>query len=81
MLSPGMNRFLSMVAFAAVLPLLGVYALLMKISVPTTDGGMEPTMSMVVFIAMTIIFGALCIVAINFGIQLNRQAKGITTTP
>ena len=81
MLSPGMNRFLSYVAFAAVIPLLGLGALLMKISVPSADGGMEPTMAMVVFIAMAIIFGALSVVAINFGIQLNRQAKGITTTP
>lgn len=81
MLSPGMNRFLSLVAFAAVLPLLGLYALLMTISTPASWGGMEPTMTMVCYIALTIIFGALSIVVVNFGIQLGRQAKGITTTP
>lgn len=81
MLSPGMNRFLSILAFLAVLPLLGLYALLMTISTPASWGGMEPTMTMVCYIALTVIFGALSIVAINFGLQLSRQAKGITTTP
>jgi hypothetical protein len=81
MISPGMNRFLSLVAFAAVIPLLGLYGLLMMISTPSSWGGMEPTMTMVCYIALTMIFGALSIVAINFGIQLNRQAKGITLTP
>jgi len=81
MLSPGMNRFLSLVAFAAVPPLLGVYGLLMYISTPAPWGGMEPTMSMVCYIALTIIFGALSIVAVNFGLQLSRQAKGNYLTP
>ncbi len=81
MLSPGMNRFLSFVAFAALLPLLGLYGLLMYISTPAPWGGMEPTMTMVVYIAMTIIFGALSIVAINFGLQLRRQANGKYITP
>lgn len=81
MISPGMNRFLSLVAMAAVIPLLGLYGLLMYISTPTPDGGMEPTMAMVCYIAFTIIFTALTIVVVNFSIQLSRQAKGITTTP
>ncbi|MEP6832684.1 MAG: hypothetical protein ABJB74_04785 [Gemmatimonas sp.] len=81
MLSPGMNRFLSLVAFAAVLPLLALYALLISISIPSPHGGMEPTMAMVVYIAMTFIFGALCIVAVNFGLQLRRQANGKYITP
>ena len=81
MLSPGMNRFLSLVMFAAVLPLLALYGLLMKISVPAPNGGMEPTMAMVCYIALTIIFSALCIVVVNFGLQLSRQAKGNYLTP
>lgn len=81
MLSPGMNRFLSLVAFAAVIPLLALYALLMYISTPTPNGGMEPTMTMVCYIALTIIFGALSIVAINFALQFSRQASGKYITP
>lgn len=81
MLSPGMNRFLSFIAFAAVLPLLGLYALLMYISTPSPHGGMEPTMTMVCYIALTIIFSALSIVVVNFGLQLSRQAKGNYITP
>ena len=81
MLSPGMNRFLSLVAYAAVLPLLGLYALLMYISTPAPWGGIEPTMTMVCYIALTIIFGALSIVVVNFGLQLSRQASGKYITP
>lgn len=81
MLSPGMNRLLSFAAFAAVLPLIGLYALLMYISTPSPEGGMEPTMTMVCYIALTIIFGALSIVVVNFGLQLSRQAKGNYITP
>jgi hypothetical protein len=81
MLSPGMNRLLSFAALAAVIPLLGLYGLLMYISTPTPDGGMEPTTSMVCYIALTIIFSALTIVVVNFSLQLNRQAKGKYITP
>lgn len=81
MLSPGMNRFLSLVAFAAVLPLLGLYGLLMYISTPASWGGMEPTMTMVCYIALTIIFSALSIVVVNFGLQLRREASGKYITP
>ncbi|MEP6779031.1 MAG: hypothetical protein ABJC26_04020 [Gemmatimonadaceae bacterium] len=81
MRTPAMNRFLSFVMLLAVIPLLGVYALLIKISIPSADGGMEPTMAMVCYIAFTIIFSALTIVVVNFSIQLGSEAKGITTTP
>ncbi|MEO7363709.1 MAG: hypothetical protein ABI120_25485 [Gemmatimonadaceae bacterium] len=81
MLSPGMNRFLSLVAFAALIPLLALYGLLMYISLPSPHGGMEPTMAMVCYIALTTIFGALSIVAINFALQLKRQANGKFITP
>ena len=81
MLSPGMNRFLSLVAFAAVIPLLSLYGLLMYISTPSPQGGIEPTMTMVCYIALTAIFGALSIVAVNFGLQLSRQASGKYITP
>ncbi|MEO8104633.1 MAG: hypothetical protein ABI790_19120, partial [Betaproteobacteria bacterium] len=59
MLSPGMNRFLSFVFLAGVLPMLALYALLMWISVPRLQGGMEPTTTLVCYISLTIIFGAL----------------------
>lgn len=81
MLSPGMNRLLSFAALAAVIPLLALYGLLMYISVPTPDGGMEPTMAMVCYISLTIIFAALTIVVVNFALQLGRQAKGKYITP
>lgn len=81
MLSPGMNRLLSLVALAAVIPLLALYGLLMYISTPTPDGGMEPTMAMVCYIALTIIFSALTIVVVNFSLQLSRQSKGKYITP
>ena len=81
MLSPGMNRFLSLVAYGTLVPLLGLYALLMYISTPAPWGGIEPTTTMVCYIALTFIFGALCIVVVNFGLQLSRQASGKYTTP
>ena len=81
MLTPGMNRLLSLVFAAAVLPLLGLYALVMKISSPGPGGGMEPTVSMICYVAFTFIFGALIIVSVNFSRQLARQAKGDYPTP
>ena len=81
MLTPGMNRLLSLVFAAAVLPLLGLYALLMKISSPGPSSGMEPTVSMICYVAFTFIFGALVIVSVNFSRQLARQAKGDSPTP
>ena len=81
MISPGMNKFLSFVALVAVVPLLALYALLMYISTPSPTGGMEPTMTMVAYIALTIIFTALTIVVLNFSRQLSRQAKGAYVTP
>ena len=81
MLSPGMNRLLSFAALASVIPLLALYALLMYISTPTPTGGMEPTMAMVCYIALTIIFAALTIVVVNFSLQLSRQARGKYITP
>lgn len=81
MLTPGQYRLLSFVAFAAVIPLLALYGLLMYISTPTPYGGMEPTMTMVCYIALTCIFGALTTVVVNFALQLGRQAKGIFVTP
>ncbi len=81
MISPGTNRLLSLVFAGAVLPLLALYALLMKISTPGQGGGMEPTVTMVCYFAFTFIFGALIIVAVNFSLQLSRQAKGKIETP
>lgn len=81
MISPSTNRLLGLVAAAAVLPLLGLYGLMMYIATPTPTGGMEPTVALVVYIAMTIIFSALITVALNFSRQLSRQAKGQYTTP
>ena len=81
MISPGMNRLLSLVFFAAVIPLVALYALMLWISTPGAGGGMEPTVAMVCYFAFTFIFGALIIVSVNFAMQLSRQAKGKFETP
>lgn len=81
MLSPSTNRLLSLVAAGAVLPLLGLYGLLIYISTPSPTGGMEPTVTTVCRVAFTFLFGALITVALNFSSQLGRQAKGQITTP
>ncbi|MDQ6612424.1 MAG: hypothetical protein M3Y64_08320 [Gemmatimonadota bacterium] len=81
MRTPAMNRFLSIVLLLAVIPLIGLWALLIKISIPSPQGGMEPTMAMVAYIAATIIFTALSIVVVNFSIQLRHQANGQFETP
>lgn len=61
---------------AAVLPLAGLYALLITISIPNATGGLEPIMSMICYIALTCIFGALITVVVSFSRQLGREAKG-----
>ena len=66
MISPKTARLLSLVLMASVLPMLGLYGLLMKISTPGPDGGMEPTVAMVCYFAFTFLFAALIIVALNF---------------
>ena len=81
MLSSSSARLLSLAAAAAVLPLLGLYALLIKISTPTADGGMEPTVATICYIAFTALFGTLITVALNFSRQLSRESKGIRQTP
>ena len=81
MRTPAMNRFLSLVMGLAVLPLLALAALLIKISNPSANGGMEPTMALICYISVGIIFTALIIVALNFSMQLARQAKGQFITP
>ena len=81
MIAPKTNRLLSLVAAAAVLPLLGLYALLMYVATPSPTGGMEPTVTTICYIAFTVIFSALIIVALNFSRQLSREAKGVYLTP
>ncbi len=80
MIAPKTNRLLSLVA-AAVLPLLGLYGLLMYIVTPSPTGGMETTVTTICYIAFTVIFSALIIVALNFSKQLSREAKGVYLTP
>lgn len=80
-MSPSILRLLSLVALGAVLPLIGLYALLIFISIPNATGGMEPIVATVCYTAFTCIFGALIIVAINFSRQLSREAKGTYTLP
>lgn len=75
-MSPSVLRLLSLVAMGAVLPLLGLLALLLVISTPNATGGLEPIMATVCYTAVTCIFGALIVVAINFSRQLSREAKG-----
>ena len=74
-------RLLSFALMAAVLPLLGLYGLLMKLVTPSADGGMEPTVAMVCYVAFTALFGAMIIVALDFSKQLRREAKGERQTP
>lgn len=81
MLAPKTNSLLSLVAAAAVLPLLGLYGLLMYIATPSPTGGMEPTVTTICYIAFTGIFAALITVALNFSRQLSREAKGLRDTP
>ncbi len=75
-MSPSVIRLLSFVALGAVLPLLGLYALLIWISIPNATGGMEPIVATVCYVAFTCLFGAMIIVAVNFSRQLSREAKG-----
>ena len=81
MYSPTVLRLLSLAFAAAVIPLLALYGLLMYVSTPTPEGGMEPTVTMICYFAFTIIFAALIIVVLNFSRQLSREAKGMRTTP
>jgi predicted Co/Zn/Cd cation transporter (cation efflux family) len=81
MLSPSAARFLSLVLMAAVLPVLGLYALLMKVSTPSPDGGMEPTVTTICYIAFTVLATAMSVVLVNFSRQLAREAKGERQTP
>lgn len=81
MLAPKYARLLSFALLAAVLPLLAIWGLLMMAARPTTTGGMEPTVAMMVYISMTIIFAALITVVVNFALQLGREAKGKRRTP
>lgn len=74
-------RLLSRALMAAVLPLLGLYALLMMVAMPSADGGMEPTVALVCYVAFTALFGAMIIVALDFSRQLAREAKGERETP
>jgi hypothetical protein len=79
--APSTNKLLSLVAAAAVLPLLGLYGLLMYIATPSPTGGMEPTVTTICYVAFTFLFGALITVALNFSSQLGREAKGQYSTP
>lgn len=81
MLSPNAARILSLLLMAAVLPLLGLYGLLMKVVTPSVDGGMEPTVATVCYVAFTVLFAAMIIVAVNFSRQLARESKGVRQTP
>jgi len=81
MLAPKHARLLSLALAASVLPLLALYALLMKISAPSATGGMEPTVTTVSYFAWTIIFSALIVVSVDFSRQLYRESKGQYRTP
>ncbi len=81
MIASKTNSLLSLVAAAAVLPLLGLYGLLMYIATPSPTGGMEPTVTTICYIAFTVIFSALIVIALNFSKQLSREAKGVYLAP
>ncbi|MBU6365631.1 MAG: hypothetical protein KJT01_05420 [Gemmatimonadetes bacterium] len=80
-MTPQTNRLLSLVFAAATVPLLALYVILMRAATPSPQGGMEPTVATICYIAFTVIFSALTIVVLNFSRQLGRQAKGEFTTP
>ncbi|MEI6739198.1 MAG: hypothetical protein WCK74_02710 [Gemmatimonadaceae bacterium] len=81
MLAPNTARLLSTVAAIAAVPLLGLYALLIKIATPSATGGMEPTVATICYFAFTFLFGALITVALNFSRQLSKEAKGERVLP
>ena len=81
MLTPKTARLFSLLAAAMVLPLLGLYVLLIKVVSPSADGGMDSTNAMVSYFACTFLFGALIIVTLNFSRQMAREAKGARQTP
>lgn len=81
MLSAKVNRLLSLLAAAAVLPLLAIYGLFMYVATPTPEGGMESAVTTVCYIAFTTITLALVLIALNFSRQLSREARGEHTTP
>lgn len=81
MLSPAINRLLSLASAAAVLPLLALYALILYISTPSATGGMDQPSTTICYIAFTLIFGALIAVALNFSKQFGREARGEYQTP
>jgi len=80
-MTPQTNRLLSLVFAAAVVPLLGLYVILMRAATPSPQGGMEPTVATICYIAFTVLTGALSTVLLNFSRQLGRQSKGEFTTP
>jgi len=80
-MSPKIQRLLSLVLMAAVLPLLGIYAVAMKAAMPNADGGMEPTVAMVCYIAFTVLAFALIVVCVDFSRQLARESKGERQLP
>ena len=80
-MSPKIQRLLSFVLMAAVLPLLGIYAIAMKAAMPSVDGGMEPTVAMICYIAFTTLAFAVIVVCIDFSRQLAREAKGDRQLP
>lgn len=81
MLAPKTARLLSLLSAAIVLPLLGLYALLMMVSSSSADSGMDVTSAIVSYVAFTVLFAALIIVTVNFALQLSREAKGHRQTP
>lgn len=81
MLSPSAARLLSVALLAAVPALLGLYGLLMMVATPNADGGIEQTSALVCYVAFTTLFAAMLIIAVNFSLQLSREAKGVRQTP
>lgn len=81
MLTPKMAKLFSVVSAALVLPLLGLYGLLIVASSPSENGGIDATSAMVCRFAFTILFAALIVVAVNFSLQLAQEAKGVRQTP
>jgi len=71
-----MARLAGLGAFGACAGLTAVYLLIAWISRPTRTGGIDPTLSWIVWIALAGVFAALIIVHVVIARQLLRLARG-----
>jgi hypothetical protein len=73
---PRVARLAGLGAFGACAGLVALYLLIAWISRPTRSGGIDSTLSWIVWIALAGVFAALVIVHVAMGRQLLRLAQG-----